>query len=220
MVASAQAVGTWHRYQMHPCLPQLIYEARHTFEPKLHLTHILKVAFGQLPEHAGNIRGTIFSIYWTTPMLVSFCSATCSIIHSVRHAAQIIHLLDSLMSSFPCLEVLYFLPRHWQHEATHQEALCRNWFFTLIITKGALRQATVLVRSCVTLYISVEHCVRIVLTVEDSPSSTRLSRWVCVSVSVSSLVCSNVLLSIRAKHLHKVKHKHTKHTNAKVTCQQ
>jgi len=55
---------------------------------------------------------------------------------------------------------------------------------------------------CNTLYISVEHCVRMVLTVEDRPSSTRLSRWVCVSVSISSLVCSRVLLSIRAKHLH------------------
>lgn len=42
-----------------------------------------------------------------------------------------------------------------------------------------------------------------VLTVEDRPSSTRLSRWVWVSISVSSLVCSRVLLSIRAKHLQK-----------------
>lgn len=54
-----------------------------------------------------------------------------------------------------------------------------------------------------TLYNSVEHCVRMVLTVEERPSSTRLSRWVWVSVSISSLVCSSVLLSIRAKHLHK-----------------
>lgn len=53
-----------------------------------------------------------------------------------------------------------------------------------------------------TLYISMEHCVRMVLTVDDRPSSTRLSSWVCVSVSVSSLVCSRVLLSIRVKHLH------------------
>ena len=42
-----------------------------------------------------------------------------------------------------------------------------------------------------------------VLTVEERPSSTRLSRWVWVSVSISSLVCSSVLLSIRAKHLHR-----------------
>lgn len=54
---------------------------------------------------------------------------------------------------------------------------------------------------CATLYISVEHCVRMVLTVEERPSSTRLSRWVWVSISISSLVCSSVLLSIRAKHL-------------------
>lgn len=42
---------------------------------------------------------------------------------------------------------------------------------------------------------------RMVLTVEDRPSSTRLSSCVWVSVSISSLVCSSVLLSIRAKHL-------------------
>lgn len=40
-----------------------------------------------------------------------------------------------------------------------------------------------------------------VLKVEDRPSSTKLSRWVIFSVSVSSRVCSRVLLSIRAKHL-------------------
>lgn len=61
--------------------------------------------------------------------------------------------------------------------------------------------------ACATLYISVEHCVRTVLTVDERPSSTRLSRWVWVSVSISSLVCSSVLLSIRAKHLHE--HRYT-----------
>lgn len=52
-----------------------------------------------------------------------------------------------------------------------------------------------------TLKMSREHCVRMVLKVEDSPSSTKLSKWVIFSVSVSSRVCSSVLLSIRAKHL-------------------
>lgn len=55
----------------------------------------------------------------------------------------------------------------------------------------------------VTLKMSKEHCVRIVLNVEDRPSSTKLSKWVIFSVSVSSRVCSKVLLSIRAKHLYK-----------------
>lgn len=52
-----------------------------------------------------------------------------------------------------------------------------------------------------TLKMSKEHCVRMVLKVEDKPSSTRLSKWVIFSVSVSSRVCSRVLLSISAKHL-------------------
>lgn len=54
--------------------------------------------------------------------------------------------------------------------------------------------------------ISTEHCVRIVVNVEDRPSSTRVSRWVIFSVSISSRVCSRVLLSINAKHLdtHKI----------------
>lgn len=52
----------------------------------------------------------------------------------------------------------------------------------------------------ITWNISMEHWVRMVLKVEDSPSSTRFSRWV-FSVSISSRVCSKVLLSIRAKHL-------------------
>lgn len=56
---------------------------------------------------------------------------------------------------------------------------------------------------------SEEHCVRMVLTVEDRPSSTRLSRCVWVSVSVSSLVCSSVLLSISVKHLRKDAVTHT-----------
>lgn len=56
------------------------------------------------------------------------------------------------------------------------------------------------------LHISVELRVTIVLTVEANPSATRLSS--CVWVSVSSLICSSVLLSIRAKHLHE-QHKDT-----------
>lgn len=56
-----------------------------------------------------------------------------------------------------------------------------------------------------TLKMSKEHCVRMVLKVEDKPSSTRLSKWVIFSVSVSSRVCSRVLLSIRAKHLGRYK---------------
>lgn len=56
-----------------------------------------------------------------------------------------------------------------------------------------------------TLKMSKEHCVRIVLKVEDRPSSTRLSKWVIFSVSVSSRVCSRVLLSMRAKHLCRLK---------------
>src|SRR4029434_6804084 len=62
---------------------------------------------------------------------------------------------------------------------------------------------------CETLEMSMEHCVRMVLKVEERPSSTRLSRWVIFSVSVSSLVCSSVLLSIRAKHLRTHTHTHT-----------
>lgn len=56
-----------------------------------------------------------------------------------------------------------------------------------------------------TLKMSKEHCVRMVLKVEDKPSSTRLSKWVIFSVSVSSRVCSRVLLSISAKHLGRYK---------------
>lgn len=58
-----------------------------------------------------------------------------------------------------------------------------------------------------TLKMSSEHCVRMVLKVEDSPSSTKLSKWVIFSVSVSSRVCSSVLLSIKAKHLKRCKKK-------------
>lgn len=64
---------------------------------------------------------------------------------------------------------------------------------------------------------SNEHCVRMVLKVEDSPSSTRLSKWVIFSVSVSSRVCSRVLLSISAKHLCKKKRKCVC-TDVKVFC--
>lgn len=53
---------------------------------------------------------------------------------------------------------------------------------------------------------------RMVPTVEDRPSSTRLSTWVWASVSVSALVCSSVLLSISAKHLRKDAVAHGKRT--------
>jgi len=67
-----------------------------------------------------------------------------------------------------------------------------------------------------TLKISFEHWVRIVLKVEERPNSTRLSRWVIFSVSVSSLVCSSVLLSISPKHLHKYSKYNVSKRNLKV----
>lgn len=67
-----------------------------------------------------------------------------------------------------------------------------------------------------TLKISFEHWVRIVLKVEERPNSTRLSRWVIFSVSVSSLVCSSVLLSISPKHLYEYNKYNVSKQNLKV----
>lgn len=89
---------------------------------------------------------------------------------------------------------------------TFSRATCsKNVAWVLSVQSKVEESGGIKVFEVLTLKMSKEHCVRMVLKVEDSPSSTKLSKWVIFSVSVSSRVCSRVLLSIRAKHLWRYK---------------
>lgn len=153
---------------------------------------------------------TIRPATWVSNMFVvaklkTFSMATCKNIN-MDHGGTMTKFdffAFSVQISFEAIYMIVFAKR-WQWHSM------RNIWMTVWVRKMCV---------CITWNISIEHWVRMVQNVEDRPNSTKLSRWVIFSVSISSRVCSRVLLSINAKHLHTHTYTHKKYIrNTKDTC--